>query len=119
MGVSYLLALEDKIGRRRTARMNNLEVTHPTQQESVCTAVVLDLVDMTLTDVAEVGSTEREAVKRHIYAEQMTIRECVARMREAYVMIGIAEGEQLVVALSIVGTEHHPQQGDIQLIAQQ
>ena len=112
-------ALKDKIGRRGAARMNNLEVTHPPQQESVCTAVVLDLVDMTLTDIEKVGSTEREAVKRHIYAEQMTVRERVARVREAHVVIGVTEGEQLVVALSIVGTEHHPQQGDIQLIAQQ
>lgn len=93
------------------------EVAHPTDHEGVGVAVVTDIVDMALTDVAEVAGTQGEGAQGYLYAEEVAAGEGVEGVRDADIVVVVPEREDLVVALTVAGAEHEAQEGDIKLVA--
>ena len=95
----------------------NGEITDYADHEGVAVAVVLELVDMALTQVAEVAETKGGERQRHIEGHLVTRAEGVEGVGHADVVIVVAKREYLIVALAVVGAEFGTNEREVKLIA--
>ena len=76
-----------------------------------------DAVDMTLAHISHIAETQGSTAELQIQRQQLSEAECIARMRETYVMVATAL-RNVIVALSELRTEHTPHQREVCLIVQ-
>ena len=76
-----------------------------------------DAVDMTLTHISHIAEAQRGTAELQIQRQQLSEAECIARMRETYVMVATALRD-IIVTLSELRTEHTPHQREVCLIVQ-
>ena len=69
--------------------MEDIEITDNAQHESVRVAVELKVVDMALSDIAEVAGAESDATERNVNGQEMTTTESIEGVGEADVMVCI------------------------------
>lgn len=76
--------------RRFAMRVMNAQITNPAEHEGVGITMMFQIIEVTLTDVAEVACAEREAPQRYIDGQQMTTAESIEWMSKTNVVVGVS-----------------------------
>ena len=93
------------------------EMADDAEEEGVGVAVVFQLVDVALANVAEVAHAQGGLAEGEVEGEEVAAAEGIEGMREADVVVVGAKGEQFVITLVVVGAEHETYEGKVELIA--